>query len=133
MRTEIIVSKWTRSAVTIGSDVLCVVRQTDANRDASAIVSRTDVPSMRRVADETRVIRTPGNSAGAGCGIPVICGKAKSLQHSRHKRQVLEVRRFKTVDPSTAGVEWLSDPAGDRRGTGCIAEGAARNGNLVRN
>ena len=87
MRVEIVVAKRTGGTVPIPSYIRLIVRQTNASGDSTTVVGRTDIPAIRGVAQEPGMIGATeiGPESDPRCRVAVICGKAESLQHSRHE------------------------------------------------
>src|SRR5215813_1048765 len=62
----------------VGGDIGTVVGEADADGDATAIVSRANVPCIGRIAKKARMIGASRQSAGAGSGVAIIRGDAEA-------------------------------------------------------
>src|SRR5215813_2707628 len=62
------------------------------------------------------MIGASGQSASTGSRVPIVRGNAESGQRTGKKGQMLEIRDFKTVEPSAAGIDGLTHSA---LGYGC--------------
>ena len=81
------------------------------------------------------MIRTAeiGSKGSARRSIAVVCRDPQTAEHAGQEREVLQIGSLEAVYPGAPGIEWLSDPTGDRGRTSGATKGAGSDCSCVRN
>ena len=101
---EEVVTGWPVSGIPVTGNVFSIVGKSQAHREATAIIGGADVPGVRRVPHEPRMIRTGeiGSKGSARCRIAVVCGDSETAERARQEGEVLQIGKLETVEPSAA-------------------------------
>src|SRR5712691_42730 len=99
MRIEVVITEWAGSAVPISSDIFCFVGKSHAHREATAIIGGADVPGVRCVAQEPRMVCPAeiGAKGSARSSISIVCGDPKTAERTWKKGEVLKIGNLETV------------------------------------
>src|SRR6266850_3676691 len=94
----------------VAEDIRSVVGQHQAGGNAPAVVGWTDVPGVRGGTQQPGVVRTPRQTVGARCRVPIVGRNSETAQRAGQERKMLEISGFEATHPATAGVDGLCHP-----------------------
>src|SRR5579862_9412633 len=93
--------------ISVRRDIGLVVAQSHTDGNPPAVIRRTDVPGVRRVAEQARMIGTSRKAVRRGVRIAIVRRDAQPGKPPWQEGKMLNVRSLETRDPGAAGVDRL--------------------------